>query len=88
MFKPSNLFDLQQTMHEGLFEGVEFSWEVLNKIELYIAAKVKPVFQRKREGGAFIGERVLIGEGTVVEEGALIKGPAIIGRNCQIRHNA
>ena len=35
-----------------------------------------------------IGERVIIGEGTVIEDGVMIKGPAIIGRNCELRHNA
>jgi len=35
-----------------------------------------------------IAEQLLIGEGTVIEDGAMIKGPAIIGRNCEIRHGA
>ncbi|MST01011.1 MAG: UDP-N-acetylglucosamine diphosphorylase [Pedosphaera sp.] len=37
---------------------------------------------------AWIGPKVLIGEGTVIEDGVMIKGPAIIGRNCEIRHGA
>lgn len=88
MFKPADLFDLGQTAHASIFEGCEFAWEALKKIEGYIAANLKPELRNKCEGVAFIGEKVFIGEGTVLEDGVMIKGPAIIGRNCHIRHNA
>ena len=88
MFKPTDLFDLSQTEHAALFDGVEFAWEALRKIEAYLAAQLKPALHNKCEGRAFIGERVYIGPGTEVEDGVMIKGPAFIGRNCQIRHNA
>jgi NDP-sugar pyrophosphorylase family protein len=88
MFKPADLFDLAQTEHVAIFDGCEFAWEALKKIENYIAANVKPELLNKCEGVAFIGDKVFIGEGTVVEDGVMIKGPAIIGRNCHIRHNA
>jgi UDP-N-acetylglucosamine diphosphorylase / glucose-1-phosphate thymidylyltransferase / UDP-N-acetylgalactosamine diphosphorylase / glucosamine-1-phosphate N-acetyltransferase / galactosamine-1-phosphate N-acetyltransferase len=88
MFKPADLFDLAQTAHAAIFDGCEFAWEALKKIESYIAANVKPELRNKCEGVAFIGDKVFIGEGTVVEDGVMIKGPAIIGRNCHIRHNA
>jgi len=88
MFKPSDLFDLAQTSHGALFEGVEFTWDVLKRIKAYVEATLKPALHNRCEGVAFIGEKVFIGEGTVIEDGAMIKGPAIIGRNCQIRHNA
>jgi UDP-N-acetylglucosamine diphosphorylase / glucose-1-phosphate thymidylyltransferase / UDP-N-acetylgalactosamine diphosphorylase / glucosamine-1-phosphate N-acetyltransferase / galactosamine-1-phosphate N-acetyltransferase len=88
MFKPSDLFDLTQTAHAGIFDGCEFAWEALKKIESYIAANLKPELRNKCDGVAYIGDKVFIGEGTVVEDGVMIKGPAIIGRNCHIRHNA
>ena len=88
MFKPADLFDLSQTEHAAIFDGCEFAWEALPKIQSYLAAHLKPALRNRCEGAAFIGEQVFIGEGTVVEDGAMIKGPAIIGRNCQIRHNA
>jgi len=87
MFKPADLFDLSQTDHAKIFDGCEFAWEALKKIEAYVAQTPKQS-PPKRFPGASIGEKVFIGEGTVVEPGALIKGPAIIGKNCQIRHNA
>jgi len=87
MFKAEDLFDLTQTEHAALFDGSEFAWDALKKIESYLA-KVTKQTPPPRFPGASIGERVIIGAGTIVEPGAMIKGPAIIGKNCQIRHNA
>jgi UDP-N-acetylglucosamine diphosphorylase / glucose-1-phosphate thymidylyltransferase / UDP-N-acetylgalactosamine diphosphorylase / glucosamine-1-phosphate N-acetyltransferase / galactosamine-1-phosphate N-acetyltransferase len=88
MLQPADLFNLTQTAHAAIFDGCEYAWDALKKLEAYIQANFKPGLHNRCEGVAFIGERVSIGEGTVVEDGAMIKGPAIIGRNCQIRHNA
>jgi UDP-N-acetylglucosamine diphosphorylase / glucose-1-phosphate thymidylyltransferase / UDP-N-acetylgalactosamine diphosphorylase / glucosamine-1-phosphate N-acetyltransferase / galactosamine-1-phosphate N-acetyltransferase len=88
MFRPEDLFDLTQTEHAALFDGCQYAWEALKRIESYLAAHLRPKLHNRCEGVAFIGEKVFIGPGTVVEDGAMIKGPAIIGRNCQIRHNA
>jgi len=88
MFKAEDLFDLTQTEHAAIFDGCEFAWDVLKKIEAYLLANAPKQPPPRRFPGASIGERVLIGAGTIVEPGAMIKGPAIIGKNCQIRHNA
>ncbi|MGN6555782.1 MAG: UDP-N-acetylglucosamine diphosphorylase [Verrucomicrobiota bacterium] len=88
MFKPADLFDLKETEHAALFDGLEFAWEALKRIKDYVETNVRPANHGRCEGHAFIGDKVFIGEGTVIEDGAMIKGPAIIGRNCQIRHNA
>ncbi|MCS7090199.1 MAG: DapH/DapD/GlmU-related protein [Verrucomicrobiota bacterium] len=88
MLSASDLFDLSQTEHAELFNGIRHPWEALQKLADYIDANVHPVLKNRCEGVAYIGEKVFIGEGTVVEDGAMIKGPAIIGRNCRIRHNA
>jgi len=87
MFKPADLFDLSQTAHAALFDGVDSAWEALGKIADYVKPLARQV-PAKRFPGATIGADVFIGEGTVVEPGAMIKGPAVIGKNCQIRHNA
>ena len=86
-FTVAELFDLAQTEHASLFDGCNYAWEALKKIEPYLA-KVTRQNPPPRFPGASIGDRVIIGAGTVVEPGAMIKGPAIIGKNCQIRHNA
>jgi NDP-sugar pyrophosphorylase family protein len=88
MFRPEDLFDLAQTEHAALFEGCDYAWDVLKRIDGYLSAKLQAGLHNRCEGVAYIGEKVFIGEGTVVEDGVMIKGPAIIGRNCQIRHNA
>jgi len=88
MFKPADLFDLAQTEHAAIFDGCQYAWDALKKIESYIAANVKHEQHNICEGVAYIGDNVFIGEGTVLEDGVMIKGPAIIGKNCQIRHNA
>jgi len=88
MFKPADLFDLAQTEHAALFEGCQYAWEALSKIEGYLNTHLRPGLHNHCDGVAYIGEKVFIGQGTLVEDGAMIKGPAIIGRNCQIRHNA
>ncbi len=39
--------------------------------------------------GAYLyDDRILLGAGSVVEPGALIKGPAVFGRDCEIRQGA
>ena len=88
MFRAVDLFDLSQTAHAAIFDGCEYAWDALKKIEVYLDANLHPGLHNHCEGVAFIGERVFIGEGTVVEDGVMIKGPAIIGRNCHLRHNA
>jgi NDP-sugar pyrophosphorylase family protein len=87
MFTAADLFDLTQTEHAAIFDGCNYAWEALKKIEPYLA-RVTRQNPPPRFPGASIGDRVIIGAGTVVEPGAMIKGPAIIGKNCQIRHNA
>ncbi len=88
MFKPVDLFDLKQTDHAALFDGCDYAWDALQRIEAYLREHLRPSLHNRCEGVAYVGEKVFIGEGTLVEDGAMIKGPAIIGRNCQIRHNA
>jgi UDP-N-acetylglucosamine diphosphorylase / glucose-1-phosphate thymidylyltransferase / UDP-N-acetylgalactosamine diphosphorylase / glucosamine-1-phosphate N-acetyltransferase / galactosamine-1-phosphate N-acetyltransferase len=88
MFTAADLFDLSETEHGVLFEGCDHAWEALARLRDYLKANVRPRLQNRCDGVAWIGEQVVIGEGTVVEDGVMIKGPAIIGRRCQIRHNA
>jgi UDP-N-acetylglucosamine diphosphorylase / glucose-1-phosphate thymidylyltransferase / UDP-N-acetylgalactosamine diphosphorylase / glucosamine-1-phosphate N-acetyltransferase / galactosamine-1-phosphate N-acetyltransferase len=87
-YRPADLFDLAQTGHATLFDGCEFAWDALKKLDGYVQANLRPALHNSCIGYAYIGNDVFIGEGTVVEDGVMIKGPAIIGRNCQIRHNA
>jgi NDP-sugar pyrophosphorylase family protein len=87
-FAPADYLDLAQTEHGALFEGVEQAWEILFKLESYLAEQIRPENHGTMIGHPEIGKKVFIGEGTVIEPGSYIKGPAWIGANCQIRHGA
>lgn len=88
LYTPSDLFDLRETEHASLFDGVEMPWDPLKNLAAYIQARLRPSQAHRTIGNAYIAENVSIGEGTIVEHGAMILGPSIIGRNCRIRHNA
>ncbi len=88
MFAPTDLFDLSQTTHGGIFTSCEYAWNAIHRIKDYLEANLKPEHHHRLIGKAYIGENVYLSEGVVVEEGAMIVSPAYIGRNCQIRHNA
>lgn len=83
-----DFFDLQGQNHEALFSGVKEVWEVLPKIGPYLKKNLKKGSQAKLIGQPVIGEDVFLGEGTIVEPGVYIRGPAWIGKNCEIRHGA
>lgn len=84
----SDFFDLQGQNHEALFAGVNQAWEVLPKIGSYLQKHLKYGSKAKLIGAPVIGENVFLGEGTIVEPGVYIRGPAWIGKNCEIRHGA
>jgi NDP-sugar pyrophosphorylase family protein len=84
----SDFFDLKDQNHEALFAGVENGWEVLPKIGSYLQANLKNGSKAKLIGDPVIGDDVHLGEGTIVEPGVYIRGPAWIGKNCEIRHGA
>lgn len=88
MFKPADLFDLDQTEHAAIFRDCKNAWDALKILKNYISTNLRRELHNRCEGKAFIGDDVFIGEGTLVEDGAMIKGPAIIGKNCEIRHGA
>lgn len=84
----SDFFDLKGQNHEELFSGVKNAWEILPKIGPYLKAHLRNGSQAKLIGSPVIGENVFLGEGTIVEPGVYIRGPAWIGKNCEIRHGA
>lgn len=84
----TDFFDLQGLNHESLFSGVQHAWEVLPKIGPYLQKHLKKGSSARLIGTPVIGENVFLGEGTIVEPGVYIRGPAWIGKNCEIRHGA
>lgn len=88
MYSASDLFDFSQTEHAEVFSDCQYPWDALKRLANYIETHVVPDPRRTPPASVHIGAQVQIGEGTVIEPGATILGPAIIGRNCRIRHNA
>ena len=80
----AQLFDLQHSLAAPLLKRVHYPWHALPLIGAYLqelAAQLPKDYLQ-------IAPQVWVGEGTYIEKTALIQGPAIIGRNCQIRHAA
>ena len=88
MLAPTDFFDLDDFAHRALFDGCEFVWDALKRLPDYVQANLRPGIEGTVMPGAWVGDRVCIGPGTVVETGAMISGPAIIGRDCQVRGGA
>ncbi|HUB67896.1 MAG TPA: UDP-N-acetylglucosamine diphosphorylase [Candidatus Methylacidiphilales bacterium] len=88
VFAPADFFDLKQTDHAAIFDGVTQAWEIVPKLKRYLEESLKPENLGRMVGKPEIGERVFIGGGTVIEPGVYIKGPAWIGPDCEIRHSA
>ncbi len=86
MLRPADFFDLQDFEHRAIFDGAEYVWQALERLESYLRDNLKPVILGEVMPGAWIEGQVYIGPGSVVEPGALVRGPAIIGPGCQLRH--
>lgn len=80
-----NLFDLEQTIAAGIFEGISYPWEVLKKIGDFI---IELGAGLSTEEYNKIGENVWIAKSATVAPSASINGPAIIGKNAEVRHCA
>lgn len=89
LFHASHFFDLEMYEHRSLFEGTQFVWEALAKVDAYF--KKFPFKEKAPEfpGATLVNrESIYIGAGTTIEPGAYIEGPCIVGRRCSIRHGA
>jgi len=86
MLRPQDFFDLASFEHRAIFEGAEYVWRALERLESYLNEVLEPAVLGDVAPGAWVEGRVYIGPGTIVEPGALVRGPAIIGPGCQLRH--
>ena len=87
MFTPAELFDLSQTEHAAVFDAEAPVWEALPRLAEYLATELQPANHAGVSPHAVIGNNVFLGRH---RGGArrVHRGPAIMGRNCQIRHGA
>ena len=79
------LYDLEETIAKGIFEGVEYPWEVLSKISDFIVELGKTLPAEEYE---LRGENIWIAKSAKVAPTASITGPAIIDHEADIRHCA
>lgn len=84
-FRAETFFDLSRITFADLFAGTENVWDAIRKLDDYIAAQFETGKIKSNYGK---DGNIFIGEGTVVEDHVQIIGPAIIGKNCLIRHAA
>ena len=83
--KISNLYNLEETIAGKLFEGATYPWEVLPKISAFIVELGNQLNSEEYEKR---GENVWVAKSAKVAPTAYINGPAIIGRESEIRHCA
>ena len=90
---PDLFFDLRHLPFRELFDGIDFVWEALPRLEDFLASWVggrgHQIWGDVRSGALLDPEGdIYIGPGAVVEPGAYIAGPAWIGPGVQVRHGA
>ena len=83
--KIKNLYNLEETIASKIFEGAEYPWEVLSKIEKFIIELGTTLSLDEYDK---VGENVWIAKSANVAPTAYINGPAIIGKNAEVRHCA
>lgn len=79
------MYDLNETIAAGIFEGATYPWEVLPKIKDYIlelgATLSEDVYEKR-------GENIWVAKSAKVAPTACLNGPLIIDEEAEIRHCA
>ena len=83
--KISELLDLSRTVAADLFEGCEYPWEVLPKINSFIIEFGKTLSENDYYSPS---ENVYIAKTAKIAPTASITGPCIIGPDSEVRHCA
>lgn len=81
----ANMYDLSETIADGLFEGVTYPWEVLPKIHDFILALGKTLPEEKFYR---LGEDIWVAKSATVAPTACLNGPLIIDEEAEVRHCA
>lgn len=85
VFLAETYFNLSAVSFADIFQKDEQVWGAIRRLDDYLAAQFETGKVKANYGDT---NNIFVGEGTVIEKDVLIKGPAIIGKNCTIRHGA
>ena len=84
-FTIANMLDMSQTIAGELFEGKTYPWEVLPEIGDFIVKRGKTLDPEEYD---HLEGDIWIAKSAKVAPTACINGPAIIGKNTEVRHCA
>lgn len=87
-FAAADYLDLSYFPFPEIFEGKEPVWAVLSRIKAFFGNKPRSGIVGRIDPRATIIGEVFIDEGTVIEANTLIRGPAYIGKDCEVRSGA
>lgn len=85
MFKIDNYLDVNKTLAQFLFDGIDYPWEVLPRIESFIM-QLGPMLPA--EDFDQVEDNIWIAKSASIADSASITGPCIIDAGAQIRHCA
>ncbi len=79
------MYTLDETIAKDIFDGVEYPWEVLPKINNFIMKLGATLSEEEYEKR---GDNIWVARSAKVAPTAFIGGPAIIGKDAEVRHCA
>lgn len=85
MITINEMYNLNETIAEKLFEGVTYPWEVLPKIHDFIIELGEALDPEKYEK---LGEDIWVAKSAKVAPTACLNGPLIIDEDAEVRHCA
>lgn len=83
--KITNLYNLEETLAKDIFTGCEYPWEVLPKIKDFIITLGESLSSEEYDK---IDNNIWIAKSAKIAPTAYIAGPAIIGKDTEVRHCA
>lgn len=90
VFKADKFFDLSNTEHVRLFDGISNVWDILNHLKDYLETLSLGVIQSEisPQTNLHNPEKITIGQGCVIDPSCRIEGPCFIGHHCYVGHGA
>jgi len=73
MLRPQDFFELKGFFHNGIFDDIEFVWEILKRVKTYIKNLINPNVAPLRRWGVMLPKTCILFKGDVIDEGFEIK---------------